>query len=129
MFKLFRMLFYRVKYQKQVANFPKLIEVVLSCDTPDQCTTAMQYIKLYKQQAVSDNSAFDQVTLAILGQLIAFLQDTTEHTYNGYHKPEHNGYKTIRTYPDLNDYMNKLLSIKFAKTWVRGKSSVIGFNG
>lgn len=122
----FRRSLYHAKYAKEVQNFPKLLEVVMSCETPEQCTTAMHYIQLYKRQTIIDNTGFGQGTIAVLGQLIDYLQDTAEHVRNGYHKPAYNDYKTVTTYPDMNDYVGTLLtSLRFAKAWTRGKSSVI----
>lgn len=42
---------------------------------------------------------------SILADLIDYLADTCYHAEHLYHKPAHNGWKTVRTFPDINDYV------------------------
>jgi hypothetical protein len=40
------------------------------------------------------------------GQLLQYLLDTKTHIHNGYHRPSYTGWETVRTYPNINDYVN-----------------------
>lgn len=123
--RMFRSFFYRVKYRENTENFPKLIDVVLSCDSTEQCIVAMKYIGLYNERFASSKDGFGAVSRAMISRLISYLQDLMEHNERGWHKPEWNNYSTVRTYPDLNNYLGDILGVKFKRSWVRGTPSVI----
>ncbi len=113
------------RFKQAIGNFPKLIEVVISCTTTYQCNSALQYLALYIAKSHADgldhDSPFGIVNREILGRVAEYLQDTRHHSaYNLHYR---NGNMNSH-WPDLNCYLNDLLSIKFAKSWKRGKSSV-----
>ena len=116
--------FRRIKSIKRHAkNFPKLINVALSCTTKSQCISAMRYLALYRSR-YNDDNAFNLMSTEIENRILMYLQDTSTHDQYNYHKPHYNGYKTITTWPDLNSYLNDLLDIKFKKSWSRGTGFV-----
>lgn len=119
-------LVYRAKYQKHIKDFPKLVEVVISAETAEQCDTALAYLGLYKRLYIQGNDdSFDKVTKEIMMNIANYLIDTREHVVKGYHKPEHANFETVRTYPDMNDYLADVLPvIRFKKQWTRGIPSV-----
>ena len=116
---------YKVKYQQKIANFPKLVDVIMSCETLDQCNTALKYIQLYNNQYTEDSSAFAEVTRTMLKRFVMYLSDTGEHIERGVHQSELNDFEIQNTYPDMNDYINDFIDVKFKKSWQRGVPSVI----
>jgi len=54
----------------------------------------------------------DHALKEVCGKLIEYLSDTKEHIHKGFHKPAHNGWKTIRVYPNINDYVNLGVKLK-----------------
>lgn len=132
--KLFSKIYVNIRYFFQMqefkngalADFPKLIEVVFSCESKYQCDSAMRYVGLYKKQRdlKTKDNVFNAGNDLILGRLISYLQDTRDHYEFNFHYDENN--TVIKTFPDLNDYLNDLVGVRFAKTWMRGKSSVLG---
>ena len=105
--------------------FPKVVNVVLSCKTVNQCYSAMTYTALYGQKFAVDESVTSIAVMSITRLLITYLQDTIEHIEHGYHKSEVHEYKTTRTYPDLNDYFDGV-EVRFKRSWVRGEMPMTG---
>lgn len=123
--KVFMLLRYRIKYKKDIADFPKLIDVVMSCETPDQCRVALTYITLYRHRYANSTDGFGAITRLLLDRLVMYLLDTSEHVERGFHKPEVHQWKTITHYPDMNDYIGSIINVRFKKSWLRGTPSVI----
>jgi len=111
---------------KVLRNFPKLIEVVLSCQTKEQCDSGLRYITLYihQREINAPNNVFNDGNKLIIGRLIDYLQDTRQHSEYGFHNKEDG--EIQKTWPDLNDYLNDVIGVRFAKVWVAGRPSVIG---
>lgn len=119
--------FFKIKEFKRCLNdFPKLIEVVLSCETEHQCDAAMKYVGFYLQQRNlnSPDNPFNECNNLVLSQLVKFLQDTRAHSIFSFHHDENN--EIQKTWPDLNDYLKDLIGVRFTKVWSRHRSSVIG---
>ena len=114
----------RRSYRKQIKNFPKLIDVVMSCETKEQYETAMSYLSLYKNFSSFQSPDRGMIHYVILGRVFSYIQDNIEHLERGFHKPEWNDYKTVRYHPDLNDYFKNFFNVKFKKVWTRGQPSV-----
>lgn len=124
MLRFFKTFMYRRKYKRHLTLFPKLVSVVVSCNTAEQCAMAMTYVALYKRRFVKEDD-WGVITAMLLNQLLSFLQDTAEHAEKGYHKPEVYKYKTVARYPDINDYLGGVIPLKFRKSWVRGTPTII----
>lgn len=123
-----RYFFQMKQFQKHIlVNFPKLIEVVLSCESESQCYSAMCYIELYKKRChykTTDN-VFNAGNDLILDRLLTYLQDTRDHYLFNFHYDDETN-TVIKIFPDLNDYLNDVIPVRYTKTWTRGKSSVLG---
>ena len=68
-----------------------------------ECQEAMKKIGVYVGTIREDKYANLR---AVCGNLIEYLSDTKYHSAHLYHKPRHNGWKTVREFPDINDYIN-----------------------
>lgn len=97
-----------IKNVKAYETFPKLVKVITTCKTIDQCTVAMkyvaQYVKFFKLERKTNPLLFK-----FCGEVVAYLIDTKEHIEYGYH---YNKGSLKRVYPDINDYVD-LPGIKF----------------
>ena len=114
---------YRVRYKHKVKDFPKLLHVVLSCQTYDQCKSAFFYLQLYIDQydlnKKEGNKEFNIMSKIIMERIAMYLQDTMDHDLKGYHYSQIRGYEITKVWPDLTDYVGVLLDIKFPKIWKR----------
>lgn len=114
------------EFKGSIGDFPKLIEVVMSCNTEEHCDAAFQYLQLYFEESLSDgldkDNVFGLVNHEILMCVLQYLQDTRYHAGHNFHKVNNT---TVTVWPDINDYLNKFLTFKFAKSWTRGKSSIL----
>jgi len=120
---------YKIKFRKEVQDFPKLLTVVLSCDTYDHCKTAFfylqQYMKFHQISSKSDKN-FDVFTKIIMERIAMYLQDTMDHDEKGFHHSQVKEFKVTRIWPDLTDYVGVLLDIRFPKMWSRGCNLNLG---
>lgn len=127
MFKLISRIRYSVKHQGALHALPKLIEVAMSCDTPEQCDSGLRYVALYQQKFLTDSpDGYTATSNKVLEQLAAFLIDTRTHVQKGFHNPEHNEFESVRKFPNMNDYVGKVLNVRFKPMWQRGVSSIAG---
>jgi len=118
---------YQIKRREELKTFPKLINVILSCENYEQCKAAFFYLENYlsyfKLRRGQEN--FSVSTIIIMERLAMYLQDTMDHDKKSYHHAQMNGYKIQNTWPDLNDYLNGILPVQFKKQWTRNTSSII----
>lgn len=94
----------KIKNPEAYKNFDKLIKVVVSCKTLDQCNVAMRYVaQFHKRYDLSQKT--NPLLHRYCGELIAYLIDTRDHIEYGYHYPLWNQSKKVSTYPDVNKYV------------------------
>ena len=129
MFTFFRKLWMTIRfktvYAEETNTMPKLIEVVMSCDTVEQVEVAEAYMAIFGKKFCISDDAFGTVGRAILAQMTEFMADTKQHIVHGWHRPNHNGNEPVHQYPNMNNYVGTILKVKFRSCWIEGKSSVI----
>ena len=120
-------LVYRAKHRSGLGNINKVTEVVMSCSTPGQCEAAEQYIALYRARFIEGRKEDGMTRTAerVLEQFTLYLKDTCEHYERGCHVPEHNGGEPVTTSPNMNDYVGRVLNVRFKPFWQRGVPSVV----
>ena len=119
---------YKTKYESQTVDVQKLIEVVMSVDTPEQAEVARTYLELHASTRWSADDAFGQVGRMIVGRLNHFLTNSIHHFQYGWHKTNPEDTQVVNKYPDMNDYLGKVMNAKFRPCWIKGKSSIISVN-
>lgn len=93
------------KMDKFLEDYAVIVKRTEKAITPEQCHAAMVEI-------VELNQRWDNgYTKVLCSGLIQYLIDTREHDDKKYHKPEWNGWKTVRTYPDLRNYIGEDLYV------------------
>jgi len=117
--------FSKRKMKKEIQNFPKLLNVVMSCNTKDQCKSGMKYVTLYRNAFHNKNSVLDSAYELIEQRLLMYLQDTSQHDEMNYHNSQVFEYNVIDTWPNINDYLDDLFNVKFKQVWVRGTKPII----
>jgi len=117
---------YKTKHTNGLHDLPKLMEVIMSCDQPAHCDTARRYIQLYSLKHLSVKDGYTRTAEKVMRQFMLFLDDTEEHAIHGSHTPEHNGNEPITTFPNMNNYVGKVLAVKFKPMWTRGVTSIVG---
>jgi len=124
-FKMYSLMKYKIQ-RKDLKTFPKLIEVILSCNSYDHCKAAFFYLENYLSffELKRGQKNFSIGTMIIMERLAMYLQDTMDHDKKGYHHAQMNEYKIQKTWPDLNDYLNGIMPVRFKKHWIRNISSV-----
>lgn len=83
--------------------FALLIKECKGVSSAYECQEAMKKVGRYVE-TIRDEK-YNNLR-GMCGDLIEFLSDTRYHASHLYHKPRHNGWKTVRTFPDINDYIN-----------------------
>ncbi len=118
----FTYLKYKFKYKNQLQDFPKLLSVVLSCETSDHCRCAFFYLERYMctyNLKNKNNTNFNHYSKIIMEHIAMYLQDTMDHADRGFHYSQINEYKLSNVWPDLTDYVGFLINAKFPKIWTR----------
>lgn len=115
---------YLFRFKKKVCDFPKLIYVVLSCETYDQCKTAFFYLERYidvhgLKTSDNDSKGFNIFSKILMERIAMYLQDTMDHDKKGYHYSQMNEYEISNIWPDLTLYIGDLLNMRFPKVWTR----------
>ena len=106
---------YQIKYRKAGDDLPVLLEVVKSCDTVESCDAAAQHLKIYKAKHLTGvkEDGYTRTAERVMVQLTLFIDDTREHCEFGMHHPKHNGGLPLATFPDMNNYVGKVLDVRF----------------
>jgi len=89
------------KRKNTLYGLADLINEVKKSVTVDQINESIHKVVSFKDTV----DRKDTLVREILGKLVEYLIDTKYHVNNGYHKPSHNGWKTVTVYPDINDYV------------------------
>ena len=98
--KLLAKLFVSRKRKEKIQEFARLVHEVKRVASYYECQCAMKAISDFGSELEgSDNLK------PLLGKMLEFVLDTREHSEKGYHKPAHNGWKTVREFPNINDYL------------------------
>lgn len=118
---------YTVQHRASLNELNKLVEVVMSCQTAAHCDSAIQYVKLYKARhfTAKKEDGYTRTGEKVMEQFLLYLKDTREHVEFGMHYPK-NSKAPVAEYPDMNNYVGKVLDVRFKSFWTEGETSVIG---
>lgn len=122
-------LVYRTRHSTSLVDLPKLTEVVMSVDSVEHCDAARRYVELYKEKHINSRTKKDAYTITaerVINEYFLYLADTRDHCEKGYHTPAWNKGEPVRKYPDMNNYVGKILNVRFKPFWERGVSSIAG---
>jgi hypothetical protein len=97
-----------MKKECKYADLKKVIRVAKSCTKAEHCGVTMKMISNY----IAYHGTRTGIVYLILSNLIDYLQDTRRHAEEGYHKPQISNYRTVRTFPDINDYLFDIIGIR-----------------
>ena len=91
------------KRQKVLEEFVVLLKELPKVTTVEECMAG--YKKVAEFNKLLSDKKKDLWFKDASHKLLEYLLDTKTHIHNGYHKPSYNGWKTVTTYPDINDYI------------------------
>lgn len=119
---------FKRRHKGSLEDLPKLTEVVMSVDSAEHCAAAEMYVTLYvnKHLRNREEDAYTITGRKVIDQMLKFLADTAQHCESGYHTPEWNEHQPVRKYPHMNDYVGRVLNVRFKPFWTRGESSIAG---
>ena len=104
-------LFVSKKRKELLTDFAELVLEIPKVNSVEDCMEGYRKVGEFAKRLDYKNKN-NQPLREELGRLLEYLLDTKTHIHNGYHKPSHNGWKTVNTYPDINDYVNLGIRIK-----------------
>lgn len=124
----FLQMVYTSRHRPGLLDLNKLVEVTMSCSTPEQCEAGLGYVELYKAKHLASlpEDGFTRSAAMVMEQFTMFLEDTREHAVFGMHHPKYNGGAPVETFPNMNDYVGKVLNVRFKPCWERGVTSIAG---
>lgn len=98
--KLLAKIFVSRKRKDQIEKFARLVHEVKRVSSHYECQCAIRAISDFNRE-LGEQDSLKPMT----GKMLEFVMDTREHSKKGHHKPAHNGWQTVREYPNINDYL------------------------
>ena len=102
--RLLGKIFMGKKRKELLEDFAGLLLEIPKANSNDEVLEGYQKVGEFVKRLDYKNKK-DAFLKEACGKLIEYLSDTKEHMDKGFHKPAHNGWKTVTVYPDINDYI------------------------
>lgn len=108
--RLLGKLFISNKRKALLEDFAKLVLEIPKVNSVEDCMEGYKKVAEFNKRLSCSKK--DLALKNYMHKLLEYLLDTKTHIHNGWHKPAYNGWKTVRVYPNINDYVNLGIKLK-----------------